>query len=239
MEGMLCALLILCAVASVHALGLKQTCASDSGCDTGLVCQYGTCRAKIGTNCTTANAKDECVQNITCTASNTPCACAGKQVASADNTACVNISNVGGACTRDVECLTNGMCNSQKTCDCKASYVRSYDSTACTMAFGQNCTLNGNECGENSECKTAKCACKTGFSENNGRCAKTVGTTCTASSECGLMAECSIGTNKTCVCLNPYVTDPSNNFCKASSGAAVLSGSLLAAVALVVTSWVL
>lgn len=203
MERALAVILVVGCAGYVHGVVLKGACNTTVTCDNSLFCQYETCRAKIGTNCNTANAINECVGNLTCPAANTPCACSDPSIPNGEKTACV--SKVGGNCTNESDCLKNGMCGSDKMCACNVNFTKSIDNSICLSKVGGSCT-NQNDCLTNGTCTNTKCDCFTNYtrSYDMSSCGLVVDQNCPLTSACG---ENSICTALKCVCNSGLVSN--------------------------------
>ncbi|CAG2218030.1 unnamed protein product [Mytilus edulis] len=126
----------------------------------------------------------------------------------------------GEACDGSTACTdtTTQECISD-TCQCKTTYFRNHENTACEakIAYDAACdTADSGQCTDaNSECKddgtrTTKCLCKTTHYDVSGTCTirKNPDIACTATGQCVTNAECDVGGTDKCECNTGYTETP-------------------------------
>jgi hypothetical protein len=131
-------LLLACYVGLSEQVAVDGDCAS-AACDAGLYCETQTdsskkCKIQVGGACVDTETK--CVAGANpCTAS-AVCTCGSGKVASSDNNMC--LTNPGGVCTANAECITNAQCGQAGTgaCHCKPGYSVNAAFTQCSAAAG-------------------------------------------------------------------------------------------------------
>ncbi|XP_052768240.1 stabilin-2-like [Mya arenaria] len=86
-------------------------------------------------------------------------------------------ADIGTACSATTDCDT--VTNAATICDTTAT------TSVCKVALPQEtCVTNADCTAPNNECKTTKCVCVTGYTQEGTTCKAVIGTACSATTDC-------------------------------------------------------